>query len=68
MRPLPPPLPQATLTGRLTVSFGSLRGRVLRSGRTMGYTEIEVMRKSDGAMLAVGRHTKAFPAYSASPE
>ena len=34
----------------------------------MGYTEIEVMRKSDGAMLAVGRHTKAFPAYSANPE
>ena len=67
--PYLPPSPSHPHWLRLTVSSAcSLRGRVLRSGRTMGYTEIEVMRKSDGAMLAVGRHTKAFPAYSASPE
>ena len=60
--PSPKPPSLAPTDGR------SLRGRVLRSGRTMGYTEIEVMRKSDGAMLAVGRHTKAFPAYSANPQ
>lgn len=66
--PYLPPSPKPPSLAPTDGFFGSLRGRVLRSGRTMGYTEIEVMRKSDGAMLAVGRHTKAFPAYSANPQ
>ena len=66
--PYLPPSPKPPSLAPTDGFFRSLRGRVLRSGRTMGYTEIEVMRKSDGAMLAVGRHTKAFPAYSANPQ
>ena len=35
-------------------------GKVLKYGKRMGFTAIEIHRKSDGQMIASGRHTKAF--------
>ena len=42
----------------------SLTGSVLRYGKSMGFTNIVIARQRDGAVIATGRHTKAFPAYS----
>ena len=38
------------------------KGRVLRIGKSVGFTEVELVRESDGKIIAKGRHTKAFPA------
>ena len=35
-------------------------GRVLRTGKTLGMTEVTVHRASDGLLVATGRHTKAL--------
>lgn len=35
-------------------------GKVLRSGRKIGYTAVELVRARDGKLLAAGRHTKAL--------
>ena len=35
-------------------------GRVLKAGRSIGFTEVEVRRKSDHRLIATGRHTKAL--------
>jgi acyl-coenzyme A thioesterase 13 len=37
-----------------------VRGRVLKYGKRMGFTEIEISRAEDERMVAIGRHTKAF--------
>ena len=37
----------------------SLEGRVLKSGRRLGFTEVNIWR-SDGTLVATGRHTKAL--------
>jgi acyl-coenzyme A thioesterase 13 len=38
----------------------AVQGRVLRTGRTLGYTVVDLRRKADGTLLATGRHTKAL--------
>ena len=35
-------------------------GRVLKYGKRMGFTEIEISRAEDDRIVAIGRHTKAF--------
>ena len=35
-------------------------GRVLKAGRSIGFTEVEIRRKSDDRLIATGRHTKAL--------
>ena len=35
-------------------------GRLLRVGRSFGFTEVELVREKDGKIIAKGRHTKAF--------
>ena len=35
-------------------------GRALRVGRKLGFSSVELRRASDGTLLAVGRHTKAY--------
>ncbi|VDD89694.1 unnamed protein product [Enterobius vermicularis] len=35
---------------------------VLRSGKNLAFTRADIFRKSDNALIAVGQHTKAFPA------
>jgi acyl-coenzyme A thioesterase 13 len=37
-----------------------VRGRVLKYGKRMGFTEIEISQAEDDRLVAVGRHTKAF--------
>ena len=37
-----------------------LRGRVLKAGRSMGFTEVAITDKASGRLLATGRHTKAL--------
>lgn len=37
-----------------------IEGRVLRQGKKLGFTQVDLRRKSDGALLATGRHTKAL--------
>ena len=36
------------------------RGKVLKIGRTLGFTEVDILN-AEGAIVASGRHTKAFP-------
>ena len=36
------------------------KGTVLRAGRKIGYTQVELIRARDGKLLASGRHTKAL--------
>ena len=38
----------------------TVHGRVLRTGKKLGFTHVDVRRKSDGTLLATGRHTKAL--------
>jgi acyl-coenzyme A thioesterase 13 len=40
------------------------KGKVLKLGNSFGFTEVELVRESDGKLIAKGRHTKAFPAYA----
>ena len=35
-------------------------GRVLKAGKRLGFTEVTLTRERDGALVATGRHTKAF--------
>ena len=42
----------------------SLIGSVLRYGKSIGFTNVVITRQRDGAVIATGRHTKAFPTYS----
>ena len=35
-------------------------GRALKVGRRLGFSSVELRRKADGELLAVGRHTKAY--------
>lgn len=42
----------------------SLTGSVLRYGKSIGFTNVVITRQRDGAVIATGRHTKAFPTYS----
>jgi acyl-coenzyme A thioesterase 13 len=37
-----------------------VHGKVLKYGKTLGFTEVTVSRISDGVMVATGRHTKAL--------
>ena len=37
-----------------------IEGRVLRSGKKLGFTQVDLRRKSDRTLLATGRHTKAL--------
>jgi acyl-coenzyme A thioesterase 13 len=37
-------------------------GRVLKSGKRLGFTQVDITRARDGALVASGRHTKAFQA------
>ena len=37
-----------------------LVGRVLKTGKRLGFTEVQIYRVSDGALVATGRHTKAL--------
>jgi len=36
-------------------------GTVLKSGRSIGFTSVEIRRKADGKLIASGRHTKMLP-------
>ena len=36
-----------------------LVGRVLRAGRKLGFTQVDIMRQ-DGTVVVTGRHTKAL--------
>eukprot|EP00037_Helgoeca_nana_P007759 m.70335 g.70335 ORF g.70335 m.70335 type:complete len:96 (-) comp18501_c0_seq1:1409-1696(-) len=36
-------------------------GTVLRSGRSLGYTEVRLHDTTTKKLVAIGRHTKAFP-------
>ena len=35
-------------------------GRALKVGKRLGFSSVELRRVSDGALIAVGRHTKAY--------
>lgn len=35
-------------------------GRTLRTGKRLGFTQVDITRASDGALIATGRHTKAL--------
>ncbi len=35
-------------------------GEVIKTGKSLGFTEVRLFRKSDGKQIAIGRHTKAF--------
>lgn len=35
---------------------------VLRAGQRLAYTAVEIRNKKDNSLVAVARHTKAFPA------
>jgi len=37
-----------------------IEGRVLKTGKTLGFTEVTINRKSDGKLVAKGRHTKVL--------
>ena len=39
----------------------TLTGTLLKSGRSMGFTQVTIVDAESGALLASGRHTKAFP-------
>ena len=41
-------------------------GRALKVGRRLGFSSVELRRKSDGELLAAGRHTKAYTEEKAS--
>lgn len=60
---------RAGVSVELNVSFASaakagetvvVEGRVLKAGKKLGFTEVDVRRASDGALIATGRHTKAL--------
>lgn len=36
------------------------KGTVLKTGRTLGFTSVEIRRASDGVLVVAGRHTKAL--------
>ena len=53
----------------LNVSFASaakaddsvrIKGRVLKAGRKLAFTQVDLYRESDGKLVATGRHTKAL--------
>ncbi len=35
-------------------------GRVLRYGKRLGFTQVDIVRVKDNKLVATGRHTKAF--------
>jgi acyl-coenzyme A thioesterase 13 len=35
-------------------------GEMIKTGKSLGFTEVRLYRKSDGKQIAIGRHTKAF--------
>lgn len=35
-------------------------GTVLKMGKTLGFTNVELKRHDNGQLIATGRHTKAF--------
>eukprot|EP00045_Choanoeca_perplexa_P005489 m.46444 g.46444 ORF g.46444 m.46444 type:complete len:106 (+) comp13151_c0_seq3:218-535(+) len=37
-----------------------VEGKVLKMGRRLGFTQVEIFRSSDDALVATGRHTKAL--------
>lgn len=37
-----------------------VEGRVLRAGKKLGFTEVDIRLKSTGQLIASGRHTKAL--------
>jgi acyl-coenzyme A thioesterase 13 len=55
-----------TVTGKVIALRRSLVGRfdssallqVLKTGKTLGFTQVDVTRDSDGKLVATGRHTK----------
>jgi len=36
-------------------------GRMLKAGRNVGFTEVDIRRRDDGKLIATGRHTKMLP-------
>eukprot|EP00299_Pterocystis_sp_00344_P002782 c13137_g1_i1.p1 GENE.c13137_g1_i1~~c13137_g1_i1.p1 ORF type:complete len:168 (-),score=33.24 c13137_g1_i1:26-502(-) len=36
------------------------RGKLLKMGKTMAFTQVDITRKSDGVLIATGRHTKVL--------
>ena len=37
-----------------------LTGKALKVGKTLGFSEVTITRKSDGKLVATGKHTKAI--------
>lgn len=37
-----------------------VEARVLKRGKAMGFTQVDIFRKDDGVLCATGRHTKVF--------
>eukprot|EP00128_Syssomonas_multiformis_P017407 Colp12_sorted_trinity150504_noHs@30876 len=37
-----------------------IKAAVQKSGKTLGFTQVDIFRKSDGKIVASGRHTKAL--------
>ena len=37
-----------------------IKGRLLKSGRKLAFTQVDLYRESDGKLVATGRHTKAL--------
>ena len=65
----PPGHLRAGVSVELSVSFlratplgDSVRavGRVVKVGKTLGFTDVQIRRVSDGELVALGRHTKAL--------
>lgn len=42
----------------------AVEGSVLKLGRSLGFTEVRLSDTMTGKLIAVGRHTKAFPQQS----
>jgi acyl-coenzyme A thioesterase 13 len=38
-----------------------IEGEVMKAGRRMGFTQVTIRREEGNQVVAVGRHTKAFP-------
>jgi len=43
-----------------TLVLDVLVSRVLRAGRRLGFTQVEIKRAADGVVIASGTHTKAL--------
>ena len=46
----------------------SVIGQVLRMGNSYGFVEVVLKKESDGKIIAIGRHTKAFQTAGSSKE